>query len=60
MATKFGNMRGPNGEFPGVNGKCLRGQFEKARCEKKIYLYYRHRVDVNTPIEETVQAKGGV
>ena len=61
IATKFGNMRGPNGEFLGINGK---PEYVKACCEASlkrlgidvIDLYYQHRVDANVPIEETVGA----
>jgi len=61
IATKFGNVRGPNGEFLGVNGK---PDYVRACCEKSlkrlgvdvIDLYYQHRVDIQTPIEETVGA----
>jgi aryl-alcohol dehydrogenase-like predicted oxidoreductase len=61
LATKFGNVRGSSGEFLGVNG---RPEYVKAACEASlkrlntdvIDLYYQHRVDVNTPIEETVGA----
>lgn len=61
LATKFGNVRGPNGEFLGVNG---RPQYVRQACEASlrrlgvthIDLYYQHRVDPNTPIEETVGA----
>ncbi|MDH4262903.1 MAG: aldo/keto reductase [Spirochaetia bacterium] len=61
VATKFGNMRGPNGEFLGVNGK---PEYVKTCCENSlkrlgvevIDLYYQHRVDAQTPIEETVGA----
>jgi aryl-alcohol dehydrogenase-like predicted oxidoreductase len=59
LATKFGNMRGEAGEFLGVNG---RPEYVRAACEaslrrlnvETIDLYYQHRVDPNTPIEETV------
>jgi aryl-alcohol dehydrogenase-like predicted oxidoreductase len=59
LATKFGNMRGDAGEFLGVNG---RPEYLRAACEaslrrldvETIDLYYQHRVDPNTPIEETV------
>ncbi|EPQ50835.1 aldo/keto reductase [Gloeophyllum trabeum ATCC 11539] len=59
LATKFGNMRGPNGEFLGINGK---PEYVRQQCEtslkrlrvQQIDLYYQHRVDPNTPIEETV------
>jgi aryl-alcohol dehydrogenase-like predicted oxidoreductase len=61
IATKFGNMRGSDGSFLGVNGK---PEYLKAQCEGSlkrlgidvIDLYYQHRVDPNTPIEETVGA----
>jgi aryl-alcohol dehydrogenase-like predicted oxidoreductase len=61
LATKFGNMRGPDGTFLGVNG---RPEYVRACCEASlrrlnsevIDLYYQHRVDPNTPIEETVGA----
>ncbi len=61
LATKFGNMRGPDGSFQGVNGK---PSYVKAACDASlkrlgtdvIDLYYQHRVDPDTPIEETVAA----
>ncbi|MBN2691416.1 MAG: aldo/keto reductase [Burkholderiaceae bacterium] len=61
LATKFGNMRGPNGEFLGVNG---RPEYVRQSCEASlkrlglevIDLYYQHRVDPNVPIEDTVGA----
>ncbi len=61
IATKFGNVRGPNGEFLGVNG---RPEYVKQACDASlarlgvshIDLYYQHRVDPNTPIEDTVGA----
>jgi aryl-alcohol dehydrogenase-like predicted oxidoreductase len=61
LATKFGNMRGPNGEFLGVNG---RPDYVRQSCEASlkrlgvdvIDLYYQHRVDPEVPIEETVGA----
>ncbi len=61
LATKFGNMRGADGAFLGVNG---RPEYVRAACEaslrrlgvETIDLYYQHRVDPNTPIEETVGA----
>jgi len=61
LATKFGNVRGPNGEFLGVNGK---PDYVRQACEASlrrlkvdvIDLYYQHRVDKNTPIEDTVGA----
>ena len=59
LATKFGNMRGEEGQFLGVNG---RPEYVRQACEaslrrlnvETIDLYYQHRVDPNTPIEETV------
>jgi aryl-alcohol dehydrogenase-like predicted oxidoreductase len=61
LATKFGNVRGSSGEFLGVNGK---PEYVRAACEaslrrlnvETIDLYYQHRVDPDTPIEETVRA----
>ncbi len=61
LATKFGVMRGADGSFPGING---RPEYVKQACEKSLQrlgidhidLYYQHRVDPNTPIEETVGA----
>jgi aryl-alcohol dehydrogenase-like predicted oxidoreductase len=61
LATKFGNVRGPDGSFKGVNGK---PSYVKAACDASlkrlgvdvIDLYYQHRVDPDTPIEETVDA----
>ncbi|GAC1444340.1 MAG: aldo/keto reductase [Vulcanimicrobiaceae bacterium] len=61
LATKFGNVRGPNGEFMGVNGA---PEYVRAACDaslrrlkvESIDLYYQHRVDPNVPIEETVGA----
>ena len=59
IATKFGNVRGKNGERLGVNGK---PEYVRQACEASlkrlgidtIDLYYQHRVDPNTPIEETI------
>ena len=61
VATKFGNVRGPDGSFLGVNGK---PEYVRSSCEASlkrlgidtIDLYYQHRVDLETPIEETVGA----
>ncbi len=61
LATKFGNVRGADGSFLGVNG---RPEYVRSACEASlrrlevdtIDLYYQHRVDPNTPIEETVGA----
>jgi aryl-alcohol dehydrogenase-like predicted oxidoreductase len=61
LATKFGNVRGPDGAFLGVNG---RPDYVRQACDASlkrlgtevIDLYYQHRVDPNTPIEDTVGA----
>ncbi|HEV7765102.1 MAG TPA: aldo/keto reductase [Thermoanaerobaculia bacterium] len=61
IATKFGNMRGEDGAFLGVNG---RPDYVHKSCDDSlrrlgvdvIDLYYQHRVDQKTPIEETVGA----
>ena len=61
LATKFGNMRGPNREFLGVNG---RPEYVREACDASlkrlgvdhIDLYYQHRVDPAVPIEDTVGA----
>jgi aryl-alcohol dehydrogenase-like predicted oxidoreductase len=62
LATKFGIQRDPNDPTRrGING---RPEYVKAACEASlkrlgtdhIDLYYQHRVDPNTPIEETVGA----
>jgi aryl-alcohol dehydrogenase-like predicted oxidoreductase len=62
IATKFGIVRDPNNpKSRGVNGK---PEYIRKSCEASlerlaidhIDLYYQHRVDPNTPIEETVGA----
>ena len=61
LATKFGNVRGPAGEFLGVKGD---PDYVRSACENSlrrlgvevIDLYYQHRVDPNVPIEDTVGA----
>ena len=61
LATKFGNVRAEDGTFIGVNGK---PNYVRSACEASlrrlqvdvIDLYYQHRVDRDTPIEETVGA----
>src|SRR5207245_7463069 len=61
LATKFGNVRGADGSFQGVNG---RPEYVRAACDASlkrlgvdsIDLYYQHRVDRGVPIEETVSA----
>ena len=61
VATKFGNVRNPDGTFAGVNGKpdyvrkCCEASLRRLNVET-IDLYYQHRVDPNTPIEDTVGA----
>jgi aryl-alcohol dehydrogenase-like predicted oxidoreductase len=59
LATKFGNVRGPNGEFLGVRGD---PDYVRSACEASlrrlkvdvIDLYYQHRVDTKVPIEDTI------
>src|SRR5438552_7248145 len=62
IATKFGIVRDPtHPQVRGVNGK---PEYVRKSCEgslrrlgiDRIDLYYQHRVDPNTPIEETVGA----
>ncbi|MEJ7677983.1 MAG: aldo/keto reductase [Segetibacter sp.] len=61
LATKFGNVRDDKGNYTGTNGK---PEYVKKACEASlkrlgvdyIDLYYQHRVDTQTPIEETVGA----
>lgn len=61
IATKFGNVRSEDGSMLGING---RPEYVKSACDASlrrlgvdhIDLYYQHRVDPNTPIEETVGA----
>jgi aryl-alcohol dehydrogenase-like predicted oxidoreductase len=61
LATKFGNVRDATGAWKGVNGK---PEYLKACCDASLKrlgvdhvdLYYQHRVDRETPIEETVGA----
>src|SRR5215217_7353928 len=61
IASKFGNIRGPNGQRGGVNGRPV---YVPAACEASlkrmqvdvIDLYYIHRIDPNVPIEDTVGA----
>lgn len=61
LATKFGNVRGPKGEFLGVRGdaryvrECCEASLRRLKVEV-IDLYYQHRVDPKVPIEETVGA----
>ena len=61
LATKFGNVRGADGSFKGVSGK---PDYVRRQCEQSlknlnvdvIDLYYQHRVDPSTPIEDTIGA----
>jgi aryl-alcohol dehydrogenase-like predicted oxidoreductase len=61
LATKFGNVRAPDGAFLGVSG---RPEYVAAACDAslrrlgvdRIDLYYQHRVDPNVPIEDTIGA----
>src|SRR5579863_1829175 len=61
LATKFGNQRTPDGKFLGVNG---RPEYVRACCDASLQrlnvdvidLYFQHRVDPKTPIEDTVGA----
>ena len=65
LATKFGNVRGPNGEYLGLD---CSPAYVRSACEaslerlgvETIDLYYQHRVDLQTPIEETVGAMAGL
>ncbi len=61
LATKFGNERAEDGTWLGING---RPEYVRRACDASlerlgvdaIDLYYQHRVDAETPIEETVGA----
>jgi aryl-alcohol dehydrogenase-like predicted oxidoreductase len=61
IATKFAVMRGPNGEFLGLNGK---PEYIRQACEQSLQnlgvdtidLYYMHRQDPKVEIEEIVGA----
>jgi aryl-alcohol dehydrogenase-like predicted oxidoreductase len=61
VATKFGNVRSPDGAFLGING---RPEYVRQACDASLQrlgidvidVYYQHRVDPETPIEETVGA----
>ena len=61
LATKFGNVRGENGEYMGIRGDA---DYVRQACEASlerlgvdhIDLYYQHRVDKGIDIEETVGA----
>lgn len=61
LATKFANERNADGSWVGING---RPEYVRAACDASLQrlgvdhidLYYQHRVDAKTPIEETVGA----
>lgn len=61
LATKFAVERTAEGDIVGING---RPEYVRQACEaslrrlgvEHIDLYYQHRVDPNTPIEDTVGA----
>ncbi len=61
LATKFGNERREDGSWVGING---RPEYVLSACDASLErlgvdhvdLYYQHRVDPATPIEETVGA----
>jgi aryl-alcohol dehydrogenase-like predicted oxidoreductase len=61
LATKFGIVRQPGSQVRGIDG---RPEYVRSACDASlarlgvdvIDLYYQHRVDPNTPIEETVGA----
>jgi aryl-alcohol dehydrogenase-like predicted oxidoreductase len=61
IATKFGNVRGLDGSFKGVDGRpeyvrsCIDASLERLGVDY-VDLYYQHRVDPKVPIEETVGA----
>jgi aryl-alcohol dehydrogenase-like predicted oxidoreductase len=61
LATKFGNVRSPDGAWLGISG---RPEYVRQACDASLQrlgvnvidVYYQHRVDPETPIEETVGA----
>jgi aryl-alcohol dehydrogenase-like predicted oxidoreductase len=61
VATKFGNMRGEDGSYLGISGQ---PDYVRKACDASLQrlgidvidLYYQHRVDTKTPIEDTVGA----
>ena len=61
LATKFGNVRDADGTWKGQYG---RPEYVRAACDASLQrlgvdhidLYYQHRVDNDTPIEDTVGA----
>jgi len=65
LATKFGNVRSAEGKFLGING---RPEYVRQACDASLQrlgvdvidVYYQHRVDAETPIEDTVGAMAGL
>ena len=63
LATKFGIVRDEDGSRRGIDGSA---DYVRRACEASLQrlgidhidLYYQHRVDPGTPIEETVGARG--
>jgi len=61
LATKFGNVRGEDGSFLGIDGS---PEYVRRACDASLQrlhvdtidLYYQHRVDTKVPIEDTVGA----
>jgi len=61
LATKFGNVRTEDGSWLGING---RPDYVRQACDASLQrlgvdtidVYYQHRVDPETPIEDTVGA----
>jgi aryl-alcohol dehydrogenase-like predicted oxidoreductase len=61
LATKFGNVRTEDGSWLGING---RPEYVRKACDDSLQrlgvdtidVYYQHRVDPETPIEDTVGA----
>jgi aryl-alcohol dehydrogenase-like predicted oxidoreductase len=61
IATKFGNVRGDDGSWRGINGS---PEYVRRACDASLQrlgidtidVYYQHRVDTTVPIEETVGA----
>ena len=61
VATKFGSVRGADGAFLGINGT---PEYVRSACDASLQrlgvdhidVYYQHRVDPETPIEDTVGA----
>ena len=65
LATKFANIRDASGNFVAISGK---PDYVRSACDASLRrlgidtvdLYYQHRVDINTPIEDTVGAMAGL